>query len=442
MVFLDYDAIVIGGGPAGYGCAIRLAQKGKKVLLAEKEKIGGECLNYGCIPSKALIEMANSIHYLKTEPGVSSKTSVDMKEWVKWKWEMISKLTGGVSTLCKAWKVEVVSGTATVKGKNSVSLNDRVYNSENIVIATGSRPVEIPGFEGVSYNREILDLDRVPDSIVVIGGGYIGVEMGTAFAKLGSKVTIVEMMDRILPAVNPYLARFAEKTLKSLGVEILTGVKVDAVKEKGGLKTVSIGERRIEADTVFLTVGRRPNTEGIGLEQLGVELDHGFIKTDSRKMSSVEGIYAIGDVSGQPMLAHKAFYDAEIVAENISGNDASADYSYIPYVIYSDPELSYAGELEGKESTFPLGANGRALGMNAANGAYRVFYDEDGFVKGAAIAAPHSSEMISELTVAMMYGLTVNDIGSTVHPHPTISEGVMEVAQSGYSKPLHFKPLH
>ncbi len=442
MVELDYDAIIIGGGPAGYACAIRIAQKGKKALLIEKEKIGGECLNYGCIPSKALIEMANSIHYLTEMPGVSSSTSVNMKEWVKWKWGMIEKLTGGVSTLCKAWKVDIASGEGKITGKNSVSVDGKEYSGENIVVATGSRPVEIPGFEGVVYNREILDLDHVPESIVVIGGGYIGVEMGTAFAKLGSRVTIIEMMDKILPGVDKSLSRFAEKTLASLGVEILTGAKVDSVSVNGDSRTVSVGNRKIEASTVFLTVGRRPNTEGIGLDSAGVELDGPFIKTDATKMTSVDGIYAIGDVSGQPMLAHKAFYDAEVVAENITGNRTEADYRNIPFVIYSDPELSYVGDLSGKSVNFPLGANGRALGMNTNNGSYRIHFDEDGFVTGAAIAAPHSSEMITELSLAMAMGLTVNDIGSTVHPHPTISEGVMEAAQSGYSKPLHFKPLH
>lgn len=439
---MEYDAVIIGGGPAGYACAIRLGQREKRVLLIEKEKIGGECLNYGCIPSKALIEMANSVHYLKDMPGVKTETSIDMKEWNQWKWNMIGKLTGGVSTLLKAWKVEVVSGDGRIRDRNTVTVNEKDYTTENIIIATGSRPVSIPGFEGVFYNREILDIDHVPGSIAIIGGGYIGVELGTAFAKLGSKVTIIEMMEKILPGVDQMLSRTVERTLSSLGVEVLTGSKVDSVKQQGELKEVAVGDRKITAETVFLTVGRRPNTENLGLETAGVELDGPFIKTDSRKLTSIENIYAIGDVSGQPMLAHKAFYDAEVVAENISGNTTEADYSAIPYVIYSDPELSYVGELSGKVSNYPLGANGRALGMNTNNGSFRIFFDDDGFVKGAAIAAPHSSEMISELSLGIISGLTVNDIGFTIHPHPTISEGVMEAAQGGYSKPLHFKPLH
>lgn len=439
---MDYDAIVIGGGPAGYASAIRLAQRGKRVLLAEREKIGGECLNYGCIPSKALIEMANSAHYLTEIPGVKSETAVDMKEWVRWKWSMIEKLTGGVTTLLRAWKVDVVSGSGKITGERKVSVDGKDYTADNIIIATGSRPVEIPGFEGVSYNREILDLDHIPESIVVIGGGYIGVELGTAYAKLGSHVTIVEMMDKVLPGVDHALTRFVEKTLSNLGVDVITGNRVDSVSISGGKREVVVGDRKITAETVFLTVGRRPNTEGIGLESAGIEMDGPFIKTGSTKMTNIQGIYAVGDVSGQPMLAHKAFYDADVVAENIAGNGAEADYRAIPYVIYSDPELSYVGDLSGKASTYPLGANGRALGMNTSNGSYRIFSDEDGFVTGAALAAPHSSEMISEISLAIIYGLTVNDIGATVHPHPTISEGVMEAAQGGYSKPLHFKPLH
>lgn len=439
---MDYDAIIIGGGPAGYACAIRLAQKGKKALLIEKEKIGGECLNYGCIPSKALIELANSIHYVREMPGVESKTDIDMKEWVKWKWSMIQKLTGGISTLCRAWKVDVVSGSGKITAKNTVEADGKSYTADNIVIATGSRPIEIDGFEGVVYNREILDIDHIPESIAVIGGGYIGVELGTAFAKLGSKITVIEMMESILPGVDASLSKFAKKTLSSLGAEILTGTKVDSVKVNGDSRVIKAGDREIQASTVFLTVGRRPNTENLGLEEIGVQLDGPFIRTDSTKMTDVEGIYAIGDVSGQPMLAHKAFYDAEIVAENISGNSSEADYSNIPFVIYSDPELSYVGNLTGKSTSYPLGANGRALGMNTTNGSYTIYYDQDGFVTGAALAGPHTSEMITELSLAISMGLTVNDLGNTVHPHPTISEGVMEAAQGGYSKPLHFKPLH
>ncbi len=436
-----YDAAVIGGGPAGYASAIRLSQKGKKVILFEKEKIGGECLNYGCIPSKALIEMANSIYYLKEQPGVSVETSLDLRIWNKWKWEMINKLTGGVSTLLKMWGVDVVKKSASISGMREVTAGGETYEAQNLIIATGSSPITIQGFEGVIYNREILDLDHIPESILIIGGGYIGIELGTAFAKLGSRITIVEMMDNILPGVDPQLTRYARKTLANLGVDIMTGTKVEKVSTQGGKKIVQAGGRTIEAEYVFMSVGRRPNTENIGLENVGIEMDGPFIRTDSRKMTNLKGIYAIGDVSGQPMLAHKAYYDAEVVAENISGNSVDVDYSNIPFVIYSDPEISYAGDLSGRKSTFPLGANGRALGMNSVNGSYTVYYDDDGFIRGGSIAAPHSSELIGEIVAAKVAGLSVVDLGAAVHPHPTISEGLMEAFQGAYSKPLHFKPL-
>ncbi|MCL4335457.1 MAG: dihydrolipoyl dehydrogenase [Candidatus Thermoplasmatota archaeon] len=437
---MEYDAFVIGGGPAGYACAIRLAQKGKKVALAEMEKIGGECLNYGCIPSKALIELAHSVDYLRNMKGVTLNEKIDLGEWNKWKWSMIEKLTGGVSTLLKAWKIDVIHGKATLSGKNSVRVEGgKEYTSNNIIIATGSAPISIPGIEHVLYNREILDLKEIPSSMAIIGGGYIGVELGTAFAKLGTNVTIIEMMDKILPGIDESVSRYAEKTLKRLNVAILTGKKVKAVS-KGKKFRVDLEDGSVDADIVFMSVGRRPNTAGLGLEKAGVEMDGNFIKTDSRKMTSVEGIYAIGDVTKGPMLAHRAYYDADIVASNISGESMEADYSSIPAVIYSDPEISTVGGKSAVEMSFPLLANGRALSMNAGDGAFRIFADEDGFITGAALAGVHSSEIISEITLAKNSGLTLTDIALTVHPHPTVSEALMEAAQIGSGFPLHYKP--
>lgn len=436
---MDYDAFVIGGGPAGYACAIRLAQKGKKVALAEMEKVGGECLNYGCIPSKALIELSNSVDYLKDMKGVSLNVKIDLGEWNRWKWSMIDRLTGGVSTLLKAWKVDVIKGRATITGRNTVSAEEKSYSATNIIIATGSKPSRIPGTDGALFNREILDLKEIPESMAIIGGGYIGVELGTAFAKLGTKVTIIEMMERILPGIDQDLSRYAEKTLKRLNVDILTGKKVKKVSKNDGF-TVELEDGSVKADMVFMSVGRIPNTEGLGLKNVGIEMDGVFIKTDGRKETSVPGIYAIGDVTKGPMLAHRAYYDADVVASNIVGEPMEADYSSIPAVIYSDPEISTVGSKSAQEFTFPMLANGRALSMNSGEGIFRIYADEDGFITGAAMAGPHSSEIISEITLAKNSGLTVTDLGLTVHPHPTVSEALMEAAQIGSGLPLHYKP--
>ena len=440
MKALDFDAIIIGAGPGGYSTAIRLGQKGKKVLLIEKDRIGGECLNYGCIPSKAFIELSHSVSYLREIPGVSMDLKLNLEEWQQWKWNMIGKLTGGVETLCKSYGVQIENGEATIRDRSTVSVGGKEYTGSSLVIATGSSPVRFGSMKDVLFNREILDLTELPSELVIIGGGYIGVELGTAFAKLGSSVTIIEMMEGILPGVERELVRHVERRLRELNVTVKTSTKVSNVEKNDSYRITLESGEVLEASAVLLTVGRRPNTEGFGLENLGLEMDGPFIRTDGRKRTSVEGVYAIGDVSGQPMLAHKAFYDAEVAADNIAGGNMEVEYRAMPYVIYSDPEISYTGELSGKFSTFPAGANGRSLGMNNRLGTYRLYYDEKGFVKGAGIVAPHSSELISEVSLAIESGLMAMDIGLTIHPHPTISEGLKEAAEGAYGLPVHFKP--
>jgi dihydrolipoamide dehydrogenase (EC 1.8.1.4) len=436
---MEYDAIIIGGGPAGYSTAIRLGQHHKKALMIEANKIGGECLNYGCIPSKAIIELADSLDYLKNLPGVSIDFSIDMKKWVEWKWDMINRLTSGVEKLCKSYGTDIVMGYGKIVNENSVTVNGETFNAKNLVIATGSSPVIIKGAESAYYNREILDIDHIPSTLLVVGGGYIGIELGTAFAKLGSKVTIIEMMPNILPGTDVELSRYVERKLKQLGVEIITGVSLEKMEKGKNYKARLSNQQEIEAEVALVTVGRKPNTQGFGLENLNLEMDGKFIKTDRRKRTSKENIYALGDVSGQPMLAHKAFYEASIVADNIAGINSVVDYRAIPFVIYSDPEISVVGEKTERYANFPLAANGRALGLNASQGVYRMYVDEMGVVKGGAFAAPRSSELISEITLAIEAGLSAEDVGLTIHPHPTLSEGVQEVAEAINGKSLHFK---
>ncbi|MGP6206593.1 dihydrolipoyl dehydrogenase [Cuniculiplasma sp. SKW3] len=438
---MKYDAIVIGGGPGGYATAIRLGQRGKSVLLVEKNKIGGECLNYGCIPSKALIEMANDLGYLKSLPGVRISYNIDMSQWQNWKWTMINRLVSGVETLCRVYGVRIIAGEAFIEDKQHVRVGSEVHQCDNLVIATGSSPVQIPTFKDVLYNREILDLKTIPKDLIIIGGGYIGVELGTAFAKLGSQVTLIEMLPNILSGIDPELVKPVERRMKELGVRVMLSAKVASVERRDRYYVRMESGANLSADAVLVTVGRKPNTEGFGLENLKLEMDGQFIKTNNRKMTSETGVYAVGDVSGGPMLAHKAFYEGEVVAENIAGKKATLDYYAMPIVVFSDPEIAYTGEKGEKSTRYPLAANGRSQGLNSSQGFYSIYYNADGTITGAGIAAPHASEMISELSLSVEAGLNVQDIGATIHPHPTISEGIEESAQIAYDKPLHFKPI-
>jgi dihydrolipoamide dehydrogenase len=436
---MEYDAIILGGGPGGYSTAIRLGQNGKKALMVEENKIGGECLNYGCIPSKAVIELADAISYLKEMPGVTSSVVIDMKKWQEWKWGMINKLTSGVEKLVTSYGGEVVKGRGTIENRNSIKVNNETFSAKNIVIATGSVPSRIKGIDDVFYNKDILDVDHIPKSLIVIGGGYIGIELGTAFAKLGSDVTIVEMMPNILPGTDTDLSKFVDRRMNSLGIKTFVGAKVEKVTREDQY-TVNLADgSQLKAELVVMTVGRQPNTHGFGLERLNPEMDGKFIKTDKRKRTSVEGVYAVGDVSGQPMLAHKAFYDADIAADNISGKIAEVDYRAMPFVIYSDPEIATTGTKTDKFNNIPLATNGRALGMNYNQGVFRVYVDNDYVVKGGAFVAPRASELVSEISLAVESGLTSKDVGMTVHPHPTLSEGVKEAAEATYGKSLHYK---
>ncbi|MCL4447309.1 MAG: dihydrolipoyl dehydrogenase [Thermoplasmatales archaeon] len=436
---MEYDAIILGGGPGGYSTAIRLGQNGKKALMIEADKVGGECLNYGCIPSKAVIEMADAIAYLKEMPGVSSSVTIDMKKWQEWKWGMINKLTSGVEKLVKSYGGEVVMGRGVIENSRSVKVNNETFSAKNIVIATGSIPSRIKGIDDVYYNKNILDVDHIPKSLIIIGGGYIGVELGTAFAKLGSEVTIIEMMPNILPGTDTDLSRFVDRRMSTLGIKVIVGAKVDRVTKEAGY-SVSLSDGNVlKAELVVMTVGRQPNTQGFGLEKINPEMDGKFIKTDKRKRTSVEGVYAVGDVSGQPMLAHKAFYDAEIAADNISGKNAEVDYRAMPFVIYSDPEIATTGIKTDKFNNIPLATNGRALGMNYNQGVFRIYVDNEFVIKGGAFVAPRASELISEISLAVEAGLTSKDLGMTVHPHPTLSEGVKEAAEATYGRSLHYK---
>ncbi|HMV68645.1 MAG TPA: dihydrolipoyl dehydrogenase [Myxococcota bacterium] len=458
----DYQAIVIGAGPGGYPCGIRLAQLGVKTLVVEKEHWGGVCLNVGCIPSKALITAAKRYEEIRTSDfmgiEVTGDVRLDMGKLQTWKGGITGKLNSGVRTLLKGNGAETTFGTATITGPHEVEITSsegaRRVTADHIVIATGSRPIQIPGFSfadaPVLDSTKALALGEIPGHVVVIGGGYIGLELGGMLAKLGTKITVVEAMGSLLPGFDPDCVKVIARNLKKHGVETLLETKALGweMAEQGIVVRVQApdGERRIAADYVLVTVGRFPNTEGIGLEAVGVQLDGRFIRVDEQRRTSVPHIFAIGDVACQPMLAHKATYEGELVAEIIAGHKRKYDARTVPAVVFTDPEIAIAGLDEAqarargpvKVGKVPYAAIGRALTTGETEGFYKVILDaETKVVLGVTICGSHASDLISEAALAIEMVAEGLDLGLTIHPHPTMGEGVMEAAKAALGEAIH-----
>ena len=460
----EIDTLVIGSGPGGYVAAIRAAQLGQKVTIVEKaDTLGGVCLNVGCIPSKALISASGKYNELNDveDMGIAIENkSLDFSKVQEWKGSIVSKLTGGIASLMQGNKIEVVHGEAYFSDEKTVRITKdeyttQTYNFKNCIIATGSRPIELPKFkwsDRVISSTGALSLEEVPEKLVIVGGGYIGIELGTAYANFGSEVVILEGEKQILPGFEKQMSSLVQRNLKKKGVEIFTEARAQGVEEKehGVIVTAEVNgeEKTFDADYVLVTVGRRPNTDELGLEQIGVELtERGLIKVDNQCQTNVKGIYAIGDVVAGPALAHKASYEGKIAAEAISGQPSQVDYLAIPAVVFSEPELASVGytEQEAKEAgfevnsaKFPYAANGRALSVNATDGFVKlVTRKEDGLVLGAQIAGYNASDLIAELGLAIEGGMTAEDIALTIHAHPTLGEMTMEAAEVALGTPIH-----
>ncbi|WP_156857999.1 dihydrolipoyl dehydrogenase [Oceanobacillus sp. AG] len=459
---VEVDTLVVGAGPGGYVAAIRAAQLGQKVTIVDKGALGGVCLNVGCIPSKALITAGQKAAEAQgiEELGIKAeKVSVDFSKVQEWKDSVVNKLTSGVEGLLKGNKVDIVSGEAYFVDKNTAKVmdekNSQTYKFNNCIIATGSTPIEIPSFkfsDRVLDSTGALSLKEIPKKLVVIGGGYVGTELGTAFANFGTEVTFLEGAKDILGGFEKQMTQVVKKRLKKKGVTIVTEAVAKGVEEtKDGVKVTYEAkgkEEILEADYVLVTVGRKPNTEEIGLEQVGIELDErGRVKTDKQCRTSVDNIYAIGDITAGPPLAHKASYEGKIAAEVISGEKSEVDYIGVPAVAFTEPELATVGlsEQEAKDKgfnvkvgKFPFAANGRALALNEADGFLKLITrKEDGLVLGGQIAGPNASDMISEIGLAVESGMTAEDIALTIHAHPTLGEITMEAAEVGLGKPVH-----
>jgi dihydrolipoamide dehydrogenase len=460
---IETDTIVIGAGPGGYVAAIRAAQLGQKVTIVEKEYVGGVCLNVGCIPSKAIIAAGHRYENAKHSEqfGVTAENvTVDFSKVQQFKAGIVKKLVGGVEGLLKGNKVEIVRGEAYFVDGNSLRVmtenTSQTYTFKNAIVATGSRPIEIPTFKfskRVLSSTGALNLQELPEKIVVIGGGVIGIELGGAYANFGTQVTVLEGADDILGVgFEKQMSALVKKAMKKKGVEFHTKAMAKGVEEteNGVVVTFEVKgeEKKVEADYVFVMVGRRPNTDEMGLEQLGVKMtDRGIIEIDKQCRTNISNIYAIGDIVPGPQLAHKASYEAKIAAEAISGHPSEIDYIGIPAVVFSDPELATVGYTESQAKAegievigakFPFAANGRALSLDSTDGFVKLITrKEDGLVIGAQIAGANASDMISELGLAIEAGMTAEDIAMTIHAHPTLGEMTMEAAEVALGSPIH-----
>lgn len=465
------DAVVIGSGPGGYAAGIRLGQLGIKTIVIERGEPGGVCLNVGCIPSKALIHAAKMFEKMghASDIGIiiAESPNVDMVKMQEWKAGVVKKLTDGIKTLLKANKTDLWFGTGRLgtprDGEHTVIVTDsqgqtRTIKAKHVVVATGSRPIEIPGF--ATDQQRILDstgalaLDHVPGHLVVIGGGYIGLELGMVYAKLGSKVTVVEALASLLSGMDKDCVRLVARKLKKMGVDVLTETMAKSWTEKDGKAVLTVAgkdgtEQTIEADQILVSVGRRPNSQNIGLEDAGVDVDkRGFIPIDNTLKTNVPGIYAIGDVAGGMMLAHKATHEAEVVAEVIAGHAVANDAQTIPAVVFTDPEIAStgltqeqaleAGYKEIKVGKFPFAALGRALSVNDTNGFCKVIADaSNDEIIGLHIVGNGAADLISEGALAIEMGAVLHDLSLTIHPHPTLSEAVTEAAAAALGEAIH-----
>jgi dihydrolipoamide dehydrogenase len=469
MPDLRFDAVVIGSGPGGYPAGIRLGALKVKTAIIEKEYWGGVCLNVGCIPSKAVIYAAKTFekmgHSEDIGINIAQKPTLDMKKLQSWKGGVVTKLTGGVRTLLKGNGTELFEGTAKLEKSGPdghrvvVQTKDgpQTIIAKNVVLATGSRPIEIPGFkidqQRILDSTGALALEEVPKRLIVIGGGYIGLELGMVYAKFGTKVTVVEALPRVLASMDKDCVAVVERKLKKMGVEVMTETKATSWEDKGdrAVLTVELKDGKtatIDADKILLSIGRRPNSENLGLEAAGVATDkRGFVIADDQLRTNVPGIYALGDLIGGVMLAHKATHEGEVVAEIIAGHKAAMDVRTIPAVVFTDPEIATTGLTEDeakakghtvKVGKFPFAALGRALSVNDTEGFAKTVIDaKTGELLGLHIVANGAGDLISEGALAIEMGAVADDLRLTIHPHPTLSEAVMESAAAALGEAVH-----
>ena len=457
MVETHYELIVIGAGPGGYAAAFRAADLGKQVLLVDKfDALGGVCLNRGCIPSKALLHLAKVIDDAKSVESLGvtfEPPTLDIDKIRTWKESVISQLNKGIAQMAKARGVFRATGTAKFLSENSITVEEStgslIYTFDSCIIATGSRPSKIPTFPEdprIISSTGALSLKDIPETLLVVGGGYIGLEMGSVYHAFGSKVTIVEFMPSLLPGADADLVKPLQKKLTADFNKIYLSTKViDIIPENVGLTVhfeTTYGEKFTKSfDKVLVSVGRKPNTENLALEKAGISLtDRGFIPVNDKRQTSINNIYAIGDITGDPMLAHKATHEGKVAAEVISGDESSSfDPKAIPAVIFTDPEIAWAGPTEAElkrdgipyvKGEFPWQASGRAIALDRTEGKTKILADpETNTIIGIGIVGANAGDLISEGMLAIEMGADAEDIGLTIHPHPSLSETIANAAE-------------
>ncbi len=469
----NFDVVVIGAGPGGYVAAIRSAQLGFKTAVIEREFLGGVCLNVGCIPSKAMITATHLLHKAQhnfKDMGLMIKgdINVDMKQLVKWKQSVSDKMSSGVGQLLKGYGVTHIKGDAEFKSSKEISVKSSAgtesITAKYFIVATGSRPIEIPGFKfdekDICSSTGALAFDEIPKRVAVIGGGYIGLEISSYLRKLGTEVTVIEAMPSLLAGVvDPDCANIVVRKLDKAGVKIMYGAKAKSQKKaKDGYEvTVEINgkDEVVKCDKILVTVGRRPNGDQANLKAAGIAVDErGFVKVDAQRRTNVPNIFAIGDIAGQPMLAHKASHEGVLVAEVISGANRVYDAKTVPAVVFTDPEIASAGMTEAEAKAkgfndliigkFPFGANGRAVSMMETEGFVKMIADAKTHVLlGVHIVGPEASNLISEAVLAIEMGARIEDLALSIHPHPTLGETIMECAEATLGHAIHIiqKPL-
>ena len=455
--------VVLGAGPAGYVCAIRLAQLGQKVTVVEKTYVGGTCLNVGCIPSKALIAagaLKERISHAAAMGISADNVRLDVHKLVEWKQGIVGKLTGGVGGLLKNHKVDLVMGKGSIVDRNTVAVataeGTKTLKCDDIVIATGSVPIAIPGFAfdeaDVWSSTGALSPKGIPKRLVVIGGGYIGLELGMMYAKLGSEVTVLEATGGALPGQDRDCVKVIERTMKKLGMKLMTETLAQGYERKGNELHVKIktkaGEQVVVCDQIASMVGRKPYSEGLGLEKVGLAVDaKGFVAVDRQMRTKVPNIYAIGDIAGQPMLAHKGSKEGLVAAAVIAGQKEEYDVRCVPAVIFTAPEMASVGAQEAelaakgvaiKVGTFPFAASGRAMSLMETDGFVKVIADaKTDEVLGVHMVGPEVTELIAEAALAIEMGATAEDVARTIHAHPTLPEAMMEAAEAVHGMAVH-----
>lgn len=465
----NFDIVVIGSGPGGYVAAIRSAQLGFKTAIVEREALGGVCLNVGCIPSKAMITATHLLHKAQHDfktMGLNIKggIDVDMKTLVKWKQSVCDKMSGGVNQLLKGNTVTILKGNAEFKNSKEITIAGESITAKYFIVATGSRPIEIPGFafdeKDICSSTGALAFDTIPKSVAVIGGGYIGLEISSYLRKLGTEVTVIEAQSSLLAGVvDPDCAQVVTRKLDKSGVKIVYGAKAKGQKKVSGAYEVAYDlngkTETIKVEKILVTVGRRPNGDQSNLKAAGIAVDErGFVKVDAQRRTNVPHIFAIGDICGQPMLAHKASHEGVMVPEIISGINRVYDAKTVPAVVFTDPEIAAAGMTEAEcrakgyndllISKFPFAANGRAVSMSETEGFVKMIADKKTHVVlGVHIVGPEASNLISEAVLAIEMGARLEDIALSIHPHPTLGETMMEAAEATLGHAIHIiqKPL-